>query len=175
MPSHLESCISCNDVNTIEDHLKGPRKLPIDIRNKQSETVIMIACKSKAIHSLKSIIEIMTEDHKNETIIDAVNTKGQSALHLASMNGFKEAVVILLHQNYKSDCCIQQKKDFRNIINLRDQNGYTALHFASQNGHLEPVKVMCDKGANIEAQNRWKGTALHLASENGHHEVVKVL
>ena len=50
------------------------------------------------------------------------------------------------------------------------------LATAAENGALEEVQELIDKGAFINAQDKWSGTtALMMASKKGHLEVVKYL
>ena len=51
----------------------------------------------------------------------------------------------------------------------------TALMVASENGHTDVVRVLCDAGANKDAQCRNGTNAIMLASQNGHTDVVRVL
>ena len=53
--------------------------------------------------------------------------------------------------------------------------GYTCLMEAAFNGHLDVCRLLIDKGAHIEAKNRYGRTPLHYAAANGHHEIVRLL
>merc|ERR1712111_89346 len=57
-----------------------------------------------------------------------------------------------------------------------DGDGNTALILAGKKGHLDILRELLDRGANIEAQDKWQGnTALQYAAQNNHLEVVKEL
>jgi ankyrin repeat protein len=43
---------------------------------------------------------------------------------------------------------------------VTDDDGMTGLHWAAANGHLEVVRLLTERGAPLEAQNRWGGTVL---------------
>jgi Ankyrin repeats (many copies) len=42
----------------------------------------------------------------------------------------------------------------------RDDDAMTGLHWAAANGHVEVVKLLTERGAPLEARNRWGGTVL---------------
>jgi hypothetical protein len=53
--------------------------------------------------------------------------------------------------------------------------GWTCLMLAACNGHLDTCRLLIDKGADIEAKNRFSWTPLHYAARNGHREIVRLL
>jgi ankyrin repeat protein len=55
------------------------------------------------------------------------------------------------------------------------EDDYTALINAAEEGDPGLVNMILDKGANVNAKNRFGQTALMSAAEAGHLEVVKVL
>jgi ankyrin repeat protein len=60
--------------------------------------------------------------------------------------------------------------------NITDGYSRTPLHYAVENGHQEVVKLLLDKDADPNIENRYSGrTPLQNAVENGHQEVVKLL
>jgi ankyrin repeat protein len=46
---------------------------------------------------------------------------------------------------------------------------------ACKDGNLEKVKQLLEKGADVNAKNKYGGTALMYASYQGHEEIVKLL
>ena len=40
-------------------------------------------------------------------------------------------------------------------VNHTDYDKRTALHLAAGEGHVEMVKLLCQRGANVNAQDRW--------------------
>ncbi|MGH9429838.1 MAG: ankyrin repeat domain-containing protein, partial [Terriglobia bacterium] len=54
-------------------------------------------------------------------------------------------------------------------------NGVTVLMVAATYGHTDIVRVLLEKGAKVDAQNREGATALMLASMQGHVETVRAL
>lgn len=63
------------------------------------------------------------------------NEKGESPLHVASINGNVALVRQLLHQGH--------------VVNVRDYCGWLPLHEACIYGHLEIVQMLIENGAAI--------------------------
>lgn len=89
---------------------------------------------------------------------------GCTALHLAALNGHREAVIFLLHNDASA--------------NTPDNAGSFPLHLAAFNGHHEVAKILITRGpshAVVNEPNMAGDTALHVASQYGHRYVVQVL
>jgi tyrosine-protein kinase len=91
------------------------------------------------------------------------NQNGQTAVHLASMNG--------------KDDILRKLIEYGAGVNLRDTAGYTPLHYACQNNYSSTVRLLVQVGnANIQSRNTETGAVpLHEAASRGHKEVVKEL
>lgn len=50
-----------------------------------------------------------------------------------------------------------------------------ALIVAARSGNLEATRLLVEKGADVDFQQRWGHTAMMIAAKNGHIEVVKYL
>mmetsp|Transcript_37335 Transcript_37335/g.92314 ORF Transcript_37335/g.92314 Transcript_37335/m.92314 type:complete len:227 (+) Transcript_37335:48-728(+) len=62
------------------------------------------------------------------------------------------------------------------LANLKDSgNGNTCLHIAAQNGHYDLVKLLVNKGATVNSQNKGGQTALHMAVSYDLDEVCEFL
>ncbi len=61
---------------------------------------------------------------------------------------------------------------FPQLVNARGANRYTPLMWAARQGNLALVQYLLNKGADINAVNKWNNTALHWAAYNGHTAVV---
>ncbi|WP_243517377.1 MULTISPECIES: ankyrin repeat domain-containing protein [unclassified Candidatus Cardinium] len=104
--------------------------------------------------------------HRRHNELDVTYTlpdTGDTALHLAALNGYTVVVKELL-TNEKVD------------VDAKDSKKYTALHKAAENGHTEVVKLLINSDkTNVNSQTKYADTALHLAAKNGHEAVIKEL
>jgi len=94
---------------------------------------------------------------------EAVDAKqaGQTALHMASMNGKVDIISILIARGAQVDAV--------------DDQGITPLMLAAKDGQLDAVKALLAQGAKIEAQNKMGENALHIAGAHGKKDVVTEL
>lgn len=79
--------------------------------------------------------------------INRCNYVGESQLHIASRNGFRDIAELLLDHGIGPD--------------IRASDGSTSLHWAAFQGHLPIVELLLERGASIDAQNGAGETALH--------------
>jgi ankyrin repeat protein len=143
-------------------------------------------------------LDRLTEYSQNQLNVNAPNTDGWTALHLASDKGhFK--VVQWLVQNCQAK--VEMKTNFGRTalflasmrghveivqwliqavqadVEVKDSDGATALYYASYRGHLPVVQCLIRDGkADVEVKTtagEW--TALHMASHEGHLKVVRYL
>ena len=61
------------------------------------------------------------------------------------------------------------------LLNAPNNDGQTPLHVAAKNGHKEIVGLLLEKGAEVNARDRFQGTPLHWAVFYGHKEVAELL
>ncbi|XP_056388932.1 CARD- and ANK-domain containing inflammasome adapter protein-like [Hyla sarda] len=92
--------------------------------------------------------------------VNAVNSAGETLLHVAASHGHVPIVEFLLSKGAKVD--------------MKDKKGRTPLHRAAENGHLEAVRVLLRAGANMYALDKDSQSPLHLAAQNNHHHLVKL-
>jgi ankyrin repeat protein len=89
------------------------------------------------------------------------NAENSTGLHLASENGHKAVVRLLL----------EAKAD----VNVKDSHGETALYRAVRNGHAAVVKLLLEAKADINVKSDFGATVLHWAAGEGHEAIVKLL
>ena len=85
---------------------------------------------SARLGDLEAVKECLTE---GEAPVDSIDADGNTALHMASANGFAEVASHLIANKAN--------------INLINSSGNTPLHWASINGKLEVVKILCEQKA----------------------------
>ncbi|GFR44765.1 hypothetical protein Agub_g6096, partial [Astrephomene gubernaculifera] len=94
--------------------------------------------------------------------VDARNSEGCAALHLAAAAGHAPLVRALLAAGAKSE-------------RRREEDERTALHLAAEEGHLEVVCALLAGGADVAATDIDLSTPLHLAAHFGDAPVVEAL
>ncbi|WP_168464184.1 ankyrin repeat domain-containing protein [Wolbachia endosymbiont of Ctenocephalides felis wCfeT] len=92
--------------------------------------------------------------------LDAANSKGWTALHLASKNGHYKIVATLLT---------------RNNVNIQGKDGITPLHLAAISGHKNVVELLLSKGAEVDAKDNCGKTPLHNAAARSKINIMYLL
>ncbi|XP_075688194.1 CARD- and ANK-domain containing inflammasome adapter protein-like [Rhinoderma darwinii] len=103
-----------------------------------------------------SLLESILKDSD----VNALNSSGETLLHVAASNGQVPVITFLLSKGAKVDA--------------KDEKRRTALHRAAENGHTEAARVLLQAGANMYVLDNDSQSPLHLAAENNHHHVVKL-
>ena len=129
--------------------------------------------------------------------VDAPGFLKETPLHLASKNGFKDLVDILVKSGGNVNAQNFPKRE--TPLHLAAQNGHqyiaeyliqhgskvnirnvplqdTPLHLASRNGYGQVVDILLQHGGDVSARNApSQNTPLHLAAQNGHRQVADIL
>lgn len=92
--------------------------------------------------------------------VNAVNSSGETLLHVAASNGHVPVIEFLLLKGAKVDA--------------KDKKQRTSLHRAAENGHTEAARVLLRAGANMYSLDNDSQSPLHLAVQNNHHHLVKL-
>jgi len=66
-------------------------------------------------------------------------------------------------------------EEYPGQIEILNTSQSTPLIVAASLGYTQVVSILLDKGANIQAVNKWGRTALHYAVEGAHLETAKLL
>lgn len=105
------------------------------------------------------VVKLLIEE---QAFLEATGNNGATALMMASAMGNLDVVSTLLEGGANP--------------NTRHAFGKTtALHFAAEVGRAEVVKILCSKGADVEAEKTTGGGPLHSAADANQTEVVRVL
>jgi ankyrin repeat protein len=148
-------------------------------------TAIMLSgCKQGYTKIVSYIIENNTNSLNDFSLYKAFN--------LASINGHRNIVKLLLDYSYKPNlfnnemmalhyAAANNHTDILEIILLyvnvmvEDEYGNTALDYAARYGCLSATKLLIEKGAVINHKDLAGNTALHIACIYGHNAVVAEL
>lgn len=104
---------------------------------------------------------LLSKEFGKAADINIVQSRGKTALHLASEHDRVDIVDILLSHGAEPD--------------LRSDGRWTPLINAAEKGHAAVVAKLLEAGADVNADLSNGMTALHWAAFNGHEEVVRLL
>lgn len=130
-------------------------KADVQKRNNDEKTPLHLASYFGQNDVVDNIIAI-----KPSTIND-FDQKGNSALHLAAMNGHFDVITYLLKCGA--------------LVNDKNIESMTALDCAAENGMTEAAKVLLWGGACVVAYSDTGFNPLHRACKEGHDETAKLL
>ena len=94
-------------------------------------------------------------------IVNALDSKGATALHYAALRG-RYTVVQMLIENGA-------------MLDVQDHLGNTPLHYAAFSNHISTVCLLCDFGANLKLVNKDGLTPLDCAKASKRQRVVFIL
>ncbi|KAK6719619.1 hypothetical protein SNK05_002750 [Fusarium graminearum] len=163
----------------------------VNIRDIRGRTPLHYACR----HSDAQVVQSLLREGATINIQD---TDGMAPIHHAAMHGHGPAIHSLIEAGtdvnlvdalgntplfwaaYKGHSGLVEDLQKDSNMRLRDHNGRTPLHIAAMAEADAPrrekvVMLLLDKGANIEAKDRFGWTSLHCAAGSGDQEVVTLL
>ncbi len=135
--------------------------LKVDVRAKNNETPLHLACFSDACASV-GVVKALCYRNAND---QARNNDLRIPLYHAVHNGHVDIVSFLISLN-------------KNSVNSTDINGNSPLLWAcsrSAVGSLESVKLLCKNGAHINETNQARYNAACLAAKHGHLDILDFL
>ena len=91
------------------------------------------------------------------------------------MNNEKELITNSYEGNTEVVKKLLLKNDYTINVDIENELGHTPLIVASSRGHTEVVKLLLERKADVNKQNKNKATALIVASYRGNTEVVDLL
>lgn len=94
-------------------------------------------------------------------LVDLVDSRGYTALHLAAFKGFDDIAETVIG-NVKATINPSELKLWVNLKTVDD--GFTALHFASFRGNITIIQALLDNGADMYARNNFGINVMHVAA-----------
>lgn len=119
-------------------------------KNKDERTPLHLAAKGKMVDVINAV--------KNEKNLLEVDTRGDTALHIASRSGNDKILAA-----------------FFPTPNMVNDDGNTPLHISCMFGNEQGVKFFIQKEGNIEIKNAFGQTPILLAAQEGHSSIVSFL
>lgn len=107
-------------------------------------------------------VSILVHGTSTDTIHDSLDVLHEGSLHFCTSRGNLAQLSAMLDK-YNPD------------INDADYDGRTCLHIASSLGFVDIVSYLIQKGANVNAHDRFGGTPRDDAIRNGHDNITKIL
>ena len=147
-----------------------------------------------AFFGSREVLKLLLEKHTDSVDIDQKDSEGNTALHLASRNGYSTCVSLLIQKNAKVDEVNKAKRTalfvaiqnapeelIYNLIragadvNVEDGRGLTPLFIAAIEGRDTLIPILVNNGANVDARNRFYRTPLMMACRGGNAAAVREL
>ena len=164
------------------------RGADVEAKDKENWTPLMLAVKANALDCIENLL-----DHFNAKI-DAKDTSGCEAIHIAGLYGSNACIkTLLVHKadiramtldgsepiHFASIAGDADRLLFfykaRANLNAKDHEGVTPIHLAATKGHLKCLEVLAENGAYVQEKNKKGLNALHYAASNGHKDCLEYL
>ena len=121
-------------------------------------------------NDLDVLIAAIKEDP--DLLPDSRDAHGNSALHMASANGFQDVVRVLLSRKNSAPFDKRPAGEFQRFLDAQNENGNTALHWAAQNNRKDIVRMLCEAGARVDITNSNGKTPLNEANLRAYEDVI---
>ncbi|CAI9091816.1 OLC1v1026932C1 [Oldenlandia corymbosa var. corymbosa] len=154
----VELLIKMNaDPNIAEKH---HGRSAIDVaRDKGHDEVVKLLGRGEAVlrAARRGELKLLELLLQRGAFVDFCDQHGLTALHMAAIKGFKDAVLKLV--------------EFGAALECQDAEGHTPLHMAVESGCLETVEVLIIRGANVNAMSKKGATPLYISKMMGHNDI----
>uniref|UniRef100_A0A8C9SQD7 Ankyrin repeat domain 28 n=1 Tax=Scleropages formosus TaxID=113540 RepID=A0A8C9SQD7_SCLFO len=118
--------------------------LDLDVRNSQGRTPLDLAAFKGHVECVDVLI------NQGASILVKDYTLKRTPIHAAAINGHSECLRLLIGNT-----------DLQTAVDIQDGNGQTPLMLSVLSGHTDCVYSLLNKGASVEAKDKWGRTALH--------------
>ena len=147
-----------------------------------------------AFFGSREVLKLLLDKQSDNMDINQKDSEGNTALHLASKNGYSTCVSLLILKGAKIDEINKAKRTplFVSIqnapeeliynliragadVNSEDRRGLTPLFMAAIEGRDTLIPILVNNGANADARNRFYQTPLMLACKAGNAAAAREL
>lgn len=147
-----------------------------------------------AFFGSREVLKLLLEKQSDHMDINQKDSEGNTALHLASKNGYSTCVSLLILKGAKIDETNKAKRTplfvaiqnapeelIYNLIragadvNAEDRRGVTPIFMAAIEGRDTLIPILVNNGANVDARNRFYQTPLMLACKAGNAAAAREL
>lgn len=129
-----------------------------------NNTVLHLACQYGSINCVKQILSIQ------DSLLLKVNSRGETALHLAAREGHYDVVVALINAAKSS------RKGVQKLIRKANLEFETALHAAVRYNHKNVVELLVSEDPSHEhPRNGHNETPMYLATIRGHADIMETI
>jgi ankyrin repeat protein len=188
MPPDFEEAVIKNKDTYILQQLRSDRPFPVNARNKNLQTGLMLACQHKSIQTLKVFLRKSTtfeNDDPSLCNVNLVDASEWSALHYAAQSGSLESVQLLFNtRTYKTETELSFEivnGMFRFFVEFEEESYFinseneTILQSAVENNLLSVVQSVMKKLFHVDATTNQNETAIFLATKHNHPDIVEFL
>lgn len=172
----IHICMKSADLTLMEHLLDILHKFKLcdllNRRNDHKECCVHLASAMNESNLLKKLLEFGAN-------VNAIDSCGDTALHICIANGNDECVAVLLSTPSMKT---EHHGEYAIDLSVFNDSGYSPLHLASMKNNLNVVKMLNSIATQKQCMSIFEATdgkhgnnALHIAIESGAHDVAAYL
>ncbi|KAL8110484.1 protein ACCELERATED CELL DEATH 6-like [Apium graveolens] len=138
-----------------------------DQRTPTNNTVLHLACQHGSINCVKQILRV------HESLLLELNSRGETALHLAAREGHYDVVVALINA---AKSLQNEGEPVHELIRKANLELETALHAAVRYNHKNVVEVLVSEDpSHKQPRNKHGETPMYLATIRCHTDIMETI
>jgi ankyrin repeat protein len=145
MTQDFEKAIIQNKETYILQQLGSDRPFPVNARDKNLQSGLMLACKHNSIKVVKMFLEQSTtveSDDPSFCNVNLADASGWTALHYATKQGSLECVKLLIEHNAEIDTATDKNE--------------AAIFLATKHNHPDIVEFLTENNCHLQAKALYK-------------------